>query len=36
MGGDAAGFTSRDEAEKMTAAANGQVTTWNELFAKTE
>jgi copper chaperone NosL len=36
MGGDAAGFTSREEAEKMNAAGNGNVTTWNELFAKTE
>jgi copper chaperone NosL len=36
MGGDAAGFASRDEAEKMNAAGNGKVTTWNELFAKTE
>ena len=36
MGGDAAGFTSRDEAEKMKAAGNGNVTTWNELFAKAE
>jgi copper chaperone NosL len=36
MGGDAAAFTSRDEAKKMTTAANGRVTTWNELFAKTE
>jgi copper chaperone NosL len=36
MGGDAAGFTSRNEAEKMNAAGNGNVTTWNELFGKPE
>jgi len=36
MGGDAAGFTSRDEAEKMTTGGSGNVTTWNDLFSKTE
>jgi copper chaperone NosL len=36
MGGDAAAFASRGEAEKMNVAGMGNVTTWNELLAKTE